>query len=91
MVLRNVRGCVRPGARLLLVDFWTDPGHTQPLLAALLAGEFLMIAGEGDVYSEGEVRGWLRETGWAYLERQSLGGPASVIVAEAVADHRVPE
>jgi hypothetical protein len=50
-----------------------------------MAGEFLVIAGEGDVYSEAEVRGWLRETGWRFLERTPLAGPASLIVAETVA------
>jgi SAM-dependent methyltransferase len=28
------------GVRLWLVDFWTDPTHTQPLTAALMAGAF---------------------------------------------------
>jgi chemotaxis methyl-accepting protein methylase len=39
-LLRRIRVAVSPGAHLLLADFWTDPTHTQPLLAALLAGEF---------------------------------------------------
>jgi hypothetical protein len=71
-----------PGARLLLVDFWTDPTHTQPLFAALMAGEFLMAGGEGDVYSEDEGREMLDATGWVLVERRQLAGPASLIVAE---------
>ena len=47
-----------------------------------MAAEFLMITGEGDVYSEEEVRGWLNETGWQALERKPLAGPQSLIVAE---------
>ena len=39
-LLGRTRQAVVAGARLLLVDFWTDPTHTQPLPAALLAGEF---------------------------------------------------
>ncbi len=39
-LLRRVRAEVEPGGRLLLFDFWTDPTHTQPLAAALLAAEF---------------------------------------------------
>ncbi len=66
-LLRSVRQSVPDGAHLLLADFWTDPTHTDPPFAALMAAEFLMFTGEGDVYSEEEVRGWLRETGWRTL------------------------
>ena len=81
-LLRRIRDSVSTGARLLLVDFWTDPTHTQPTFAALMAGEFLVVAG-GDVYSEEEAHAWLRESGWRPLERKPLAGPASLIVAEA--------
>jgi SAM-dependent methyltransferase len=83
-LLRHLRNHAPGGARLLLVDFWTNPAHTEPLLAALRAGEFLVIAGEGDVYSEEEVRGWLEQTGWRFVERTPLAGPGGLIVAEAV-------
>jgi SAM-dependent methyltransferase len=81
-LLRRARRHVTEGARLLLVDFWTDPTHTQPPAAALLAGEFLLWAGEGDVYSAEEARRWLGETGWRPLEHTPLAGSASLIVAE---------
>jgi hypothetical protein len=61
---------------------WTDPTHTQPLMAALMAGAFLLVTGEGDVYSVDDARGWLQATGWRMLEHQPLAGPASLMVAE---------
>lgn len=82
-LLRLTREHVNDGARLLLADFWTDPTHTQPPLAALMAGEFLVITGEGDVYSEQEAKNWLTQTGWRALEHKPLAGPISVLVAEA--------
>ncbi len=82
-LLRRLRAVSPAGARLLLVDFWTDPTHTEPAFAALMAGEFLLVSGEGDVYSEDEVKGWLAETGWKALERKPLAGPSSLMVAEA--------
>jgi hypothetical protein len=83
-LLRRLRQVVAPGARLLLVDLWTDPTRTTPLAAALLAGEFLVMCGEGDVYSERELRGWLYTCGWHPLRSSPLSGPWSVLVAEAV-------
>jgi hypothetical protein len=84
-LLRTIRAAVPEGARLLLADWWTDPTHTQPPAAALLAGEFLVFTGEGDVYSEDEARGWLDESGWQFVERLPLAGPVSLIIAETVA------
>jgi SAM-dependent methyltransferase len=82
-LLRRLREEAAPGARLLLVDFWTDPSHTEPAFAALMAGEFTLVSGEGDVYSEQELRGWLEETGWQTLDRRPLAGPQTLVVAEA--------
>ncbi len=58
-LFRRLRRSVSDEVRLLLVDFWTDPTHTQPLLAALMVGGFLLTTGAGDVYSTEEVHGWL--------------------------------
>jgi len=82
-LFQRARAAARPEARLLIVDMLTDPTRTQPLFAALAAGEYLVIAGEGDVYSDEEVRAWLLDTGWRPLERKPLAGPTSVLVAEA--------
>ena len=82
-LLRRARAAVAPGGSLLIVDLLTDPTHTQPPFAALMAGEFLVLAGEGDVYSEAEVRDWLAATGWQPLGCTPLGGPTSVLMAEA--------
>lgn len=82
-LLRRVRSAGVAGARLLLADFWTDPTHTQPLQAALMAGEFAVHLHEGDVYSVEEVKDWLPETGWRFVEHAPLAGPQSLIVAEA--------
>ena len=82
-LLRRVRAAAPAGGRLLLADFWTDPTHTQPVQAALMAGEFAVHLRDGDVYSVDEARGWLSEAGWRFIEHLPLVGPQSVIVAEA--------
>jgi len=83
-LLRRVRAAVQPGAKLLLADFWTDPTHTEPVHAALMAGEFAAHLRAGDVYSVDEVRDWLPAAGWCFVEHRPLTGPQSLILAEAV-------
>jgi hypothetical protein len=65
------------------VDVWMNPTHTEPA-AALMSGEFLVMAGEGQAYSEQEADTWLGQTGWRKIEKTPLAGPTSLIVAEAV-------
>ncbi len=82
--LRRAHTAAEAGSRLLLADFWTDPTHTQPVHAALMAGEFAVHLRDGDVYSVDEVSGWLAHAGWRFLDQAPLAGPQSLIVAEAV-------
>ncbi len=83
-LLARVRRAADPGAHLLVADFWTDPTHTQPVVAALMAGEFAVHLRNGDVYSAEEGSAWLADTGWQMLGHSPLAGPVSVLVAEAI-------
>jgi ubiquinone/menaquinone biosynthesis C-methylase UbiE len=83
LLLAKVRRAVMPGARLLLADNWTDPTHTEPVLAALMAGEYAVNIEHGDVYSVAEAREWLAGNGWRFIRHERLPGAKSVIVAEA--------
>lgn len=81
-LLRRIRKSVDSGARLLVVDFWTNTDHTEPAPVALAAGEFYRLTG-GDVYSVEEGQGWLAETGWEFRGHRPLAGPESLMEAEA--------
>ena len=48
-LFQRVRRAAGAGSHLLLADFWTDPSHTQPVQAALMAGEFAVPLRNGDV------------------------------------------
>ena len=82
-LLRRIRDAVEPGARLLIADFWTDPTHTAPLMAALMAGEFAVHVRNGDVYSVAEAERWCAATGWQQVEHLPLAGPVSLVTASA--------
>jgi SAM-dependent methyltransferase len=83
-LLKKVRTVAASGTRLLLVDLWTDHTHSQPPAAALMSGEFLVMAGEGQAYSEQEVEYWMGQSGWRKLEHKALAGATSLIVGEAI-------
>jgi SAM-dependent methyltransferase len=83
-ILHRIRAAAEPGARLLLADFWTDPTHTRPLPAALMAGEFAVHLDDGDVYSVAEGAAWLTATGWRPTGHSPLAGPISLVTAVAV-------
>ncbi|HEY9290925.1 MAG TPA: class I SAM-dependent methyltransferase [Microlunatus sp.] len=80
-LLARVSDVVSPGALLIAADFWTDPTHTEPVPAALMAGEFAAHIAEGDVYSLDEITSWLEVTGWEVDRHQSLAGPQSAVLA----------
>ena len=82
-LLQRVRRAAQPGSAVLLADFWTNPAHTEPLQAALMAGEFAVHIRNGDVYSVDEARDWLDHTGWRFTGHHPLAGPQSLIIAQA--------
>nr|WP_232327866.1 acetylserotonin O-methyltransferase [Kibdelosporangium sp. MJ126-NF4]CEL14288.1 polyketide synthesis 8-O-methyltransferase [Kibdelosporangium sp. MJ126-NF4]CTQ88655.1 polyketide synthesis 8-O-methyltransferase(EC:2.1.1.-) [Kibdelosporangium sp. MJ126-NF4] len=81
-ILRVARQAAQDGARLLVLDFLLDSGDAR-VLDPLLAGEYLVIDGTV-VYPENEVRGWLEDTGWRWLETRALPGSPRVMIAEAI-------
>lgn len=83
-LLRHVREHAASDARLLLVDFWTDPTHTEPPFLAILASMLYLYSG-GKAYSAGEVEELLEESGWRPVDHRPLAGPMSLIVAETAA------
>jgi hypothetical protein len=82
--LHKIRAATGPGARLLIADFWTDATHTQPVPAALMAGEFAIHLNDGDVYSVEEGCAWLKASEWNFTGHTPLAGPISLLTAEAI-------
>jgi SAM-dependent methyltransferase len=83
-LLTRVSDAVESGTLLVAADFWTDPTHTRPVPAALMAGEFAAHVAEGDVYSAEEITDWLEQTGWVVDSHESLAGPQSAVLARRI-------
>ncbi|GLZ29935.1 SAM-dependent methyltransferase [Lentzea sp. NBRC 105346] len=81
-LLERIR-TANPAATLLLIDFWTDPTHTQPMIAALTGAQFLLSSESGRLHSAEEMTGWLTEAGWTFDRHLPLNGATSLIVAQA--------
>ncbi|WP_026197311.1 methyltransferase family protein [Sciscionella marina] len=82
-ILAAARGAARPGARLVLLDFFLDEDERQRPVDALHAGEYLVIDGTV-VYPESVVAQWLEETGWRRHSVLALPGSPRAVLAEAV-------
>ncbi|HAK95018.1 MAG TPA: SAM-dependent methyltransferase [Planctomycetes bacterium] len=61
-VIRKAAGALRPGGFLAVKEFFIDPGRASPPFTALFSINML-VAGAGDVYTRGEVEGWMRAAG----------------------------
>ena len=81
-LFERIRARAAANARLLLIDFWTDPTHTQPAFAALTAAQFLISSAGGGMYSVEEVQTWLAQTGWQFVQHTPINGASSLIVAQ---------
>jgi hypothetical protein len=55
----------------------------QTLMAAALAGGFLVVAGKGDVYSTEDVKTCFNELGWSFVQQRPFDLLFTLIVAEA--------
>lgn len=82
-LLRRTRDCVGAGARVLMVDLWLNAERNQPLMGALMSGEFLIMTGDGQSYSEGDGSAMLADSGWHALECLPVAGPARVLIGAA--------
>lgn len=82
-IFKNARAAAAPGTRLTVLDFFLDDNAEQRAIDALHAGEYLVIDGTV-VFPESEVRGWLADAGWRYVETVALPGSPRVVIAEAV-------
>ena len=60
---------LRPGGRVVVVDFIMDDDRTTPAHGALFALNMLVATSAGDTFTESEVRGWLAAAGLEGMTR----------------------
>lgn len=62
-ILKRANRALRKGGRLLVLDMMTDSTHTSPAFSALFAVNMALTTDNGWVFSDEELKGWLKEAG----------------------------
>ena len=74
-ILKRANRALRPGGRLLVLDMMTDATHAAPKFSALFAVNMALTTENGWVFSDGELKGWMREAGFEPGETRPVPPP----------------
>ena len=62
-ILRRAARALKPGGRLFVLDMMTDSTRAAPAFSALFAVNMALTTENGWVFSDEELKGWMREAG----------------------------
>jgi len=79
-LIERCRKALGLGGRLVIQDFILEPDKTSPKSAALFSLNMLVGTKHGASYSEPEYAAWLREAGFASVNRVRLPGPSGLMI-----------
>jgi len=74
-ILKRARRALKKGGRLLVLDVMSDVTHTAPKFSALFAVNMALTTENGWVFSDEELKGWMREAGFDPAETQRVPPP----------------
>ena len=74
-ILKRANRALRPAGRLLVLDMMTDATHTAPKFSALFAVNMALTTENGWVFSDDELKGWMREAGFTPGETRAVPPP----------------
>jgi 2-polyprenyl-3-methyl-5-hydroxy-6-metoxy-1,4-benzoquinol methylase len=75
-LLRRMRGALRPGGRVFVLEYLPDASRVKPAAAAWFATSMLVTTPEGDAYTADEYREMLGEAGFGEIETTAVEGAA---------------
>lgn len=81
-LLRKAWRALRPGGKVAVHDFALEEDGTRPLFSALFAVHMLVSTRAGRVYTAGEYRAWLAESGFSGIRRHDIcaGAPNATVL-----------
>ena len=83
-ILMRANRALKPGGRVIVLDMMTDRTHTVPKFSALFAVNMALTTENGWVFSDGELKDWMREAGFAPGETKPVPPPMPHWLVEGV-------
>ncbi len=83
-ILRRAYRALRKGGTLYVLDMMTDSTHTAPKFSALFAVNMALTTENGWVFSDEELKGWMREAGFTPGETRPVPPPMPHWLVSAV-------
>lgn len=74
-ILKRAHRALKPGGRVIVLDMMTDQTHTAPKFSALFALNMALTTTNGWVFSDAELKDWMREAGFVPGETQVAPPP----------------
>ena len=83
-ILKRANRALKKGGKLLVLDMMTDRTHTAPKFSALFAVNMALTTENGWVFSDEELKGWMREAGFEPGETRPVPPPMPHWLVSAV-------
>lgn len=82
-ILKRSRRALKKGGKLFVLDMMTDETHTRPRFSALFAVNMALTTRNGWVFSDAELKFWMREAGFIPGQTRAVPPPMPHWIVEA--------
>ena len=79
-LLRRLHSALRPGGRVVIIDFLPNDARTGPPFPVYFALNMLLHTEHGDTYSLAEYTRWLQQAGFLRVETADIGSHSPVVI-----------
>ncbi len=83
-ILGRAQRALVPGGRLYVLDMMTDATHTAPAFSALFGLNMALTTQNGWVFSDAELKDWMREAGFTPGDTRAVPPPMPHWIVSAV-------
>lgn len=83
-ILKRANRSLKPGGKVIVLDMMTDSTHTAPKFSALFAVNMALTTENGWVFSDTELKDWMRKAGFNPGETKQVPPPMPHWIVEGV-------
>jgi 3-hydroxy-5-methyl-1-naphthoate 3-O-methyltransferase len=81
-LLERVFAALAPGGTIVIAEFTPDEDRRGPSTQLIFGVNMLVNTDQGDVFTFGEIKSWLKETGYRKVRQLKAAGPSPLILAD---------